>query len=44
MFRPKTTSPIFSDNRDFVFIDEDTIYVSATPDWMEFKVITDSDV
>lgn len=34
----------FSDNRDFVFIDEDTIYVSATPDWMEFKVITDSDV
>ena len=34
----------FSDNRDFVFIDEDTIYISATPDWMEFKVITDSDV
>ena len=34
----------FSDNQDFVFIDEDTIYVSATPDWMEFKVITDSDV
>ena len=34
----------FSDNRDYVFIDDDTIYVSATPDWKEFKVITDSDV
>ena len=32
MFRPENNQSNFSDNRDFVFIDEDTIYVSATPD------------
>ena len=33
----------FSDNRDLCSLTR-ICYVSATPDWMEFKVITDSDV
>ncbi len=42
MLRPKTTSPISAITGILCSLDEDTIYVSATPDWMEFKVITDS--